>query len=94
MRICVNCGHRLRSGDLLENQSWDMEEARVSAGLERVCFRYYTCPQCGHDHVFLEVAPTPKETPEHFRARREALAQAAQDIQRAQTSILVVEQGV
>jgi hypothetical protein len=71
-----------------------MEAARVSVGLEGVWFRYYTCPRCGHDHVFLEVAPLPGETGCEIDNRRAALARAAREVRVLETTVLVVEHGV
>jgi hypothetical protein len=93
MRVCVNCLHRLGNKDLLDEESGQMEAARASLGLEGVCFRYYTCPHCGHDHVFLETFALPGETQEDLVDRREALARAVEEVRAVQTTMLVVEQG-
>jgi hypothetical protein len=93
MKVCVSCRHRLGEGDLLDAPSRRMEAARATLGLRGVCFRYYCCPRCGHDHVFLEVAPLPGETPQDFRGRAEALTSAAREVGAVRTAVLVVEQG-
>jgi hypothetical protein len=84
---------RLSPQDRLEVESGRMEAARASAGLEGVCFQYYTCARCGHDHVFLEVAPLPDETDDDLRDRTTALAHAAREVRVLRTTVLVVEQG-
>ena len=94
MRTCINCQRRLSDGDILDGQSQRMEAARISVGLEGVFFRYYSCPRCGHDHVFLEVAPLPEETCHDFRARKEAMVQSVREVRALQTTVLVVEQGI
>jgi hypothetical protein len=91
MKVCVSCGRRLGERDLLGRSSQIMEAARVSAGLRGLCFRYFTCPRCGHDHVYLEVAPLPGETNQDFQARKEDLARTVQGVRALRTTILVVD---
>jgi hypothetical protein len=92
MRTCVACHRSLGHADLLDSESQFMEAARLSMGLDGVCFRYYTCPRCGHDHVFLEVTALPGETGQEFQGRKEALARDLRDVTALRTSILVVAQ--
>jgi hypothetical protein len=94
MKVCICCMHRLGPDDVLETESRNMEAARTSIGLEGVRFRYYSCGRCGHDHVFLEVAPLPSETPPDREQRTAALARAAREVRVVRTTVLVVEQGV
>jgi hypothetical protein len=94
MRVCVSCQRRFGDEDLLEDTSKRMEADRVAIGLVGVCFQYYTCPRCSHDHVFLEVVPLPGETHRDLRGRVRALATAVQEVRVAETTILVVERGV
>jgi hypothetical protein len=70
-----------------------MEAERVALDLEGVCFRYYRCPRCGHDHVFLEVVPVLGESDKAFQDRRNALSAAAKEAQVNEATIFVVEQG-
>jgi hypothetical protein len=91
MRVCNSCQRRLGHESLLDVQSERMEAARLSVGLEGVRFRYYTCPQCGQDHVFLEVVPLPDESCQDFVGRKAALAQIAQEVRALRTTIVVVE---
>jgi hypothetical protein len=93
MRECVSCQRRLGALDLLDRECARMEAARVSLGLEGVCFRYYSCPRCGHDLVFLEVVPLPGETGPDFRGRKDALTRAVGEVRALHTTVLVVEQG-
>jgi hypothetical protein len=94
MRVCVCCQRRLGQEDLLDRESKRMEQARVSMGLEGVRFRYYTCPRCGHDHVFLEIVPLPGETSEELHCRKKELATDVEDVRAFRTTVLVVEQGI
>jgi hypothetical protein len=92
MRICINCQRRLVDADLLEFESSRMEEERTHVGLEGVCFRYYSCPRCGQDLVFLEVLHLAGETKSAYRSRKEALARSVRGLNVERTTILVVEQ--
>jgi hypothetical protein len=93
MRECVSCQRRLGEQDLLVRECLNMEEARVSSGLEGVRFRYYSCPRCGEDHVFLEVVPLPGETGQDVRGRKAALTRATGEVRAFRTRVLVVEAG-
>jgi hypothetical protein len=44
--------------------------------LEGLRFRYYSCPRCGYDDVFLDLIPLPGETMEECERRRRELAEA------------------
>jgi hypothetical protein len=93
MKVCVNCQRRLGPEHLLSEESQKMESARIAVGLQGVYFRYYSCPRCGHDHIFLETEQMPGENEEDFRARMAALAGAVQEVDSERTTVLVVEQG-
>ena len=92
MKVCVWCQRRLSEEDLLVRECRRMEAARESTGLEGVRFRYFSCPRCGHDHVFLEVIQLPGESRRDFDDRKEALTRAAQETHGLRTTVLVVEQ--
>jgi hypothetical protein len=94
MRACVSCQRRLGPEDLLDSESQRMEAARVSLGLGGVCFRYFTCPQCGHDHVFLEIGPLPGESRQDLEGRKEDLTHAVQRVRALRTTVLLVEQDI
>ena len=93
MKLCVNCQCRLGAEHLLAEESHKMESARIGVGLQGVSFRYYSCPRCGHDHVFLETVQMPGENDGDFRARMAALAGAVQEVDLERTTVLVVEKG-
>jgi hypothetical protein len=93
MRVCINCQRRLSDNDLLERESQLMEAERISAGLVGVCFRYYRCPRCAHDH-HLEVGPLADENDSDFESRKGALVKAVQTVRALRTTVVVVEQGV
>jgi hypothetical protein len=94
VRDCVYCKTRLRHEDLLREESQRMERARLEVGLEGVCFRYLTCPRCGHDHVFLEIVELPGEDRQEVHDRREAIARAVEGVEAMRTTVLVVEHGL
>lgn len=93
MRACIYCRQLLDTKDLLEMESRDMEAARNSLGLEGVLFRYYTCPRCGHDSLYLELGQLPGEIREDVERRKEAIARVIEDIQFERTSVVLVETG-
>lgn len=96
MKVCVCCMRRLGPEDLLDRSTQLMERERASVGLEGVCFQCYSCPRCGHDHVFLEVFPLPDEARQDLQGRKEELARAVQGVHGVSaldTSVLVVERG-
>ena len=92
MRKCIQCECRLGRDDLLKRESRGMEAARVSMGLDGLFFRYYSCPRCGRDHVFLEVVPLPGEAGTQFAIRKESLRQMVAEMQRYRTTFIVAEQ--
>ncbi len=71
-----------------------MEAEWISAGLEGVCFRYYSCPRCAHDHVYLELGRFADENGSDFEFRKPVLVKADQTVRALRTTVLVVEQGV
>ena len=92
MRKCIQCECRLGRDDLLKRESRGMEAARVSMGLDGLFFRYYSCPRCGRDHVFLEVVPLPGEADTEVASRKESLRQMVAEMQRYRTTFIVAEQ--
>jgi hypothetical protein len=91
MKVCSHCQRRLTDDDLLQTESRSMEAARIAAGLEGLCFRYYTCPRCGFDHVFLEIVPLPEETPQDLHARKQEMAHAVQEVSALRTAVMIEE---
>lgn len=72
-RECANCRRPFVPQDLVKEESRGMEAERKAQGLEGVLFRYYHCPECGYDDIFVDVHPLPGEAPEAFRQRRAEL---------------------
>jgi hypothetical protein len=72
-RHCPNCERPFEAKDLSKEESKGMEAQRKELGLEGVLFRYYTCPACGHDAIFVDVRPVVGESPESFHERRRRL---------------------
>jgi hypothetical protein len=72
-RHCASCERLFEAKDLAKEESKGMEAERKRLGLEGVLFRYYTCPACGHDAIFVDVRPLEGELPEVFRERRRQL---------------------
>ena len=79
---------------MLLRENREMEEARRASGLEGLRFLYYNCPKCGHDNLFLEVAPVAGESNHEFRVRKKKLARVVHQLSVVSSTILVVEQGV
>jgi hypothetical protein len=94
MRKCIHCQNRLGPDDLLAKETRRMEVARVSMGLEGIVFRYYSCPRCGHDLVYLEMFPLPGESQQDLDVRRESLTLTVLEVRRSRTSIIVAEQSI
>jgi len=92
MRWCNHCQCKLTEHDLLERECQNMEAERASLDLKGVQFRYYSCPHCGHDNLFLEVVQLPGETFRDRLTRKQALTVAAQDLKVVKSTIRVVEQ--
>jgi hypothetical protein len=92
MKWCDHCQRRLTEKDLLERESQCMEAERAALDLEGVRFRYYSCPHCGHDNLFLEIVQLPGETGQDRLCRKEALAVAAQEVKVVKSTIRVIEQ--
>jgi hypothetical protein len=72
-RHCAYCERPFEAKDLARQESRGMEAERKQLGLEGVVFRYYTCPACGHDAIFVDVRPMAGEHLEDFRERRRQL---------------------
>jgi hypothetical protein len=61
--------------------------------LEGIRFHYDSCPRCGHDHVFLEMALLPGESRQDLDERKETLTRTVAEVRRYRTSIIVAERG-
>lgn len=90
-RTCTHCGWGYRSQDLAREESKGMEQDRKALGLEGVLFRYYHCPQCAHDDIFLDILPLEGETTEAFHARRTKLEAAVGELSNPEVGLVLVE---
>jgi len=68
-----------------------MEAERRAKGLETFRFRYYTCPSCGYDDVFLDVVALPGESPENLHRRTKDLERLARKLHAERTEVIVHE---
>ena len=89
MLVCCACQTKLGRVDVLEEQSREMEAARRALGLEGIHFRYYCCPRCGHDNVFLVLTPLPGETHQELGERKSALAAEVGSVTAWRTTVVV-----
>lgn len=72
-RHCTRCQRPFTKHDLARERTRDMEADRKTAGLRGLAFRYYSCPACGQDEIFLELAPLPGESATDFHRRHKEL---------------------
>jgi hypothetical protein len=79
--------------DLLKERSRDMEAERRALGLHDIRFRYFACPRCGFDDVFLDVIALADESPDDFRSRRRELETLVRDLHAVATEVVVTERG-
>jgi hypothetical protein len=89
MRICTYCQRKLDNHALLERECRDLEAARREQGLEGLRFRYYNCPRCGHDSLFLVVFALPWEAAEDFASRERDLKTVVDELAFCRTSIVI-----
>jgi hypothetical protein len=73
LRECRHCQRPFTPQDFVKEESKNMEADRKRLGLEGVRFLYYTCPDCGHDDIFLDIHHLEGESPGEFQKRREDL---------------------
>lgn len=91
IRECRHCHRSFSAQDLVKEESKNMEADRKRLGLEGVRFLYYTCPECGHDDIFLDIHHLEGETPEEFRQRREALEEAVRQTDAEKVAVTITE---
>jgi hypothetical protein len=77
--------------NLLKRRSMAMEAERRAKGLDTFRFRYYTCPSCGYDDVFLDVVALPGESPEDLHRRTRDLERLARKLHADRTEVIVSE---
>jgi hypothetical protein len=75
-RFCTACQREFTPADFVKEQSRGMEAERRELGLEGVRFLYYTCGQCGHDDIFVDLLQREGESSKDFETRRAALEAA------------------
>jgi hypothetical protein len=90
-RECAQCQRRFTPQDFVKEDSKDMEIERKALGLEGVRFLYYTCPNCGHDAIFLDLHHLDGETPEAFNRRRAELESAVGQVQGRNVAVVITE---
>ncbi len=79
-RHCTHCDRPFTAQDIAKDVSKGMEAERKALGLQGVLFRYYSCPACGQDDIFVDVSPLPGESPDDFLRRRQELEVAARGL--------------
>jgi hypothetical protein len=90
-RECSECQRRFTPEDFVNEDSKNMEAERKSLGLEGVRFLYYTCPDCGHHAIFLDLHHLEGESAEQFRLRRAELERAVAEVQADDVAVVITE---
>jgi DNA-directed RNA polymerase subunit RPC12/RpoP len=88
-RHCAYCERPFEARDLAKEESKGMEAERKQLGLEGVLFRYYTCPACGHDAIFVDVRPLEGEPPNDFGERRRQLEAVVTGLQAERVEVVL-----
>ena len=91
MRECSHCHRPFTRDDFVKEESKGMEAERKALGLEGVRFLYYTCPDCAHAEIFVDVHPLEAETLEAFGARRGELEAAVHQMHSEKVSVTLTE---
>jgi hypothetical protein len=91
MRECSQCHKPYTVQEFVKEESKGMEAERKALGLEGVRFLYYTCHECGHADIFVDVHPLESETEEAYRVRRAELEAAVQQMEGANTGVTLTE---
>ena len=79
-RDCTRCRRPFALADLSREETDNLEAGRKATGLEGVTFRYFRCPACGMDDIFVAVLPLATEFAEDYEARREAMEKVARGL--------------
>jgi hypothetical protein len=90
-RECAACQRRFSPEDFVKEDSMNMEAERKALGLEGVRFLYYTCPNCGHDEIFLDLHHLHGESPEEFNLRRAELECAVGEVHSDDVAVVIME---
>lgn len=91
MRECSGCRRPYTAQDFVKEESKGMEAERKSLGLEGVRFLYYTCPECKHADIFVDIHPLEGESDEDYHARRSELEAAVQELHTKNVGVTLIE---
>jgi hypothetical protein len=91
-RECEHCRRPFTPADFVKEESEHMEADRKALGLEGVRFRYYRCPGCGHDAIFLDLLHRDGETDADFQKRRGELEAAVREVHARQVDVILREE--
>lgn len=89
-RECTHCQRPFTAGDLVRDESRNMESERKAAGLTGVRFVYYHCPACGKNDIFVDILPLHDEPAEAFQSRRKDMESVVQQLHTDETDAVVV----
>jgi hypothetical protein len=92
-RHCTQCRHAFTERDLAREQTRGMEADRKALGLRGLTFRYYTCPECGQDDIFLDLTPLAGESAEDYRRRHEELEAVGRKAHADGLAVVVLDKG-
>jgi hypothetical protein len=90
-RECSECKRRFTPEDFVKEDSKNMEAERKAMGLEGVRFLYYTCPDCGHGAIFLDLHHLEGESPEEFTRRRAELESVVDQVHADHVAVVITE---
>jgi hypothetical protein len=91
MRECSECHRSYTAQDFVKEESKGMDAERRALGLEGVRFLYYSCPDCSHADIFVDVLPVGGETEEEYRARRGELEAAVRQMHDEHVGVTLTE---
>jgi len=91
MRECSQCRRTYTAQDFVKEESKGMEAERKALALEGVRFLYYTCPDCKHADIFVDVHPLEGESDEYYRASRSELEAADQELHAKNVGVTLIE---
>ncbi len=89
-RRCTHCDRPFTPRDLAREESKGMEAERRELGLVGVLFRYYSCPACGQNDIFVNVTRVPDESYEEFVRRRRELEQVVSQLHADRVDVVLV----
>jgi hypothetical protein len=80
LRECSRCGRGFSLSDLVKEETKNMEKERRMLGVEGVRFLYFTCANCNHDEIFIDIRALPAESHQEFLKRRTDLEAAVKEV--------------